>query len=509
MDSFTFNKKDIDQITETGHDLDQIQSHLRIFAKGAPFAHLDRPCTVGDGIRVLSVAHRQACLQANEIRGGQIKRIKFVPASGAATRMFKKLIHALNTGQFSADTIFFFNHIRKFAFYEDLKASLSKEDLNLDSLLGDDEPEPILRHLLMPEYLNYAGLPKGLIKFHAYGHRSRTAFEEHLAEAAEYAGCDDNTCALHFTVPPGHLERFNAFINEIRAEYEIRYKKRFFIDFSIQAPSTDTIAADLGNQPFRRPDGRLLFRPGGHGALIHNLNDLDADIVLIKNIDNVAHERFIGDIIEWKKILCGYFIILQDEIFNFLRQLHDLPLTGALIHQITKFLSDEMDIRLPENFQSLDMKAQQNHLIQLLDRPLRVCGMVENTGAPGGGPFWTHIPGHGLSRQIVETAQIDMADDHQRSILNRLAHFNPVDLVCGVKNWKGAPFDLHKFVDHGAVFIANKSENGQDLRALELPGLWNGAMAFWNTIFVEVPAGTFNPVKEVTDLLGPRHQPSS
>ena len=509
MNSSTFNKKDIAQIAETGHRLDQIESHLQQFKQGAPFARLDRPCTVGDGIRALSADERQACRKANETRGAQKKRIKFVPASGAATRMFKKLIAALNTRQSSSDTAFFFNHIQKFAFYEDLKTSLFQESLALETLLAHADQEPILRHLLTRNHLNYAGLPKGLIKFHAYGRESRTAFEEHLVEAAGYAGCRDNTCALHFTVPPAHKERFISFFNEIRAGYETRYKTSFSVDFSIQSAGTDTLALDMENQPFRLADGRLLFRPGGHGALIHNLNDLDADIVLIKNIDNVVHENYIADIIEWEKILCGYFISLQDQIFNFLSQLHHQPVTGPLIDQIAGFLTDEMDIALPENFQSADMKDQQKHLIRLLDRPLRVCGMVENTGAPGGGPFWTHIPGHGLSRQIVETAQINMDEAGQKSILNRLTHFNPVDLVCGVKNWKGKPFDLRKFVDHGAVFISSKSENGRDLKALELPGLWNGAMAFWNTVFVEVPAITFNPVKEVTDLLGPRHQPAS
>jgi len=508
MKSFTFSKKDIIQMTETGHDQDQIKSHLHLFEEGAPFARLDRPCTAGDGIRTLSEEERQACLQANETCGGDKKRIKFVPASGAATRMFKKLIAALNSGQPSADTAFFFNHIQKFAFFEDLKTSLLSEGLTLEALLSKADHAPLLRHLLTRDHLNYAGLPKGLIKFHAYKDRSRTAFEEHLVEAAGYAASRDNACALHFTVPPNHRERFASLFNKLRAEYEARFKTRLSVDFSIQDPATDTIAVDMKNQPFRLADGRLLFRPGGHGALIHNLNNLDADIVLIKNIDNVVHEGFIKDIIEWKKILIGYFLTLQDQIFNFLNLLHCQPVTGALIDQTSKFLTDELGIAPPDNFPAADMGDQQQILIRLLDRPLRVCGMVENTGAPGGGPFWANIPGHGVTRQIVETAQIDMADDEQKSILNRLTHFNPVDLVCGVKNWKGEPFDLRRFVDHGAVFISSKSENGRDLKALELPGLWNGAMAFWNTLFVEVPAITFNPVKEVTDLLGTRHQPA-
>lgn len=508
MNSFPFSEKDLAQITETGHDPDQIQSHLRLFASGAPFARLDRPCTIGDGIRTLSAGERQACLQANETCGTKKNRIKFVPASGAASRMFKKLITAFNTGRPSADTAFFFHHMRKFAFYKELEASLQEEKLKFETLLANADYNPILRHLLTRDHLNYAGLPKGLIQFHAYDDGPRTAFEEHLVEAAGYAGCGD-VRALHFTVPPDHRERFVAFLNKCRDKYETLYKTRFSVDFSLQAPRTDTIAVDMENQPFRLPDGRLLFRPGGHGALIHNLNDLDADIVLIKNIDNVAHESFVTDIIEWKNILCGFLILLQDQIFDFIRELNHSPPTGERITCISRFLKDEMDIRLPEDFQAADMEDQRERLIRLLDRPLRVCGMVKNTGAPGGGPFWTDIPGHGLSRQIVETAQINLADDHQKSILSRLTHFNPVDLVCGVKNFKGEPYDLQKYVDPGAVFISSKSENGRDLKALELPGLWNGAMAFWNTVFVEVPAITFNPVKEVTDLLGARHQPAS
>lgn len=508
MDSFPFSKEDLARIEVTGHDPDQVQSHLRLFAEGAPFARLDRPCAINDGIRSLSAGERQACLQANETCGGGKKRIKFVPASGAATRMFKKLITAFNTGRPSADTAFFFTHIRQFAFYKELEASLQKKNLSIETLLANADYPTILRHLLTRDHLNYSRLPKGLIQFHAYDDGSRTALEEHLVEAAGYAGGGD-VRALHFTVPPDHRERFIAFRNQICGKYETLYNKRFSIDFSVQAPRTDTIAVDMENQPFRRPDGGLLFRPGGHGALIHNLNDLDADIVLIKNIDNVPHESFVADIIEWKNILCGLLIRLQDQIFHFIKELNHSPLTREGITRITRFLKDEMDIRLPEGFQAADPEDQKKRLIHLLDRPLRVCGMVENTGAPGGGPFWADIPGHGLSRQIVETAQINLADDHQKSILSRLTHFNPVDLACGIKNWKGEPFDLLEYVDHEAVFISRKSENGRDLKALELPGLWNGAMAFWNTVFVEVPAITFNPVKEVTDLLEAHHQPAS
>ena len=513
MDQFNFSKKDIEQIKETGQTPDKINSQLSLFHRGTPFVKLDRPCTVDDGITKLSDEMIRQCMHLYETRRGGGKLIKFVPASGAATRMFKKLIHAYHAKQAGKDASIngalsrFMKNCHRFAFRNDLRSSLAKEGLRLDDLIADQDSEPILRHLLTQPYLNYAMLPKALIKFHSYPDHARTAFEEHLVEAAGYVRTDANDCALHFTVPPRHKERFVAFYEKIRTIYEKQRNTNYEVTFSTQKISTNTIAVDMQNRPFRLPDDSLLFRPGGHGALIHNLNQLTGDIVFIKNIDNVVHERFGAEITEWKKILCGNLIRLQQQIFDFLNQLHHNTLGNPLIENIRNFIKKELFIRLPQDFSAASDTKKQKILIRLLDRPLRVCGMVQNTGDPGGGPFWLQGPKDMSAPQIVEMSQINIDDPHQKSILNQLKHFNPVDLVCGIRNWQGKLFNLPDYVDHQAVFIANKSENGRDLKALELPGLWNGAMAFWNTVFVEVPKITFNPVKEVTDLLAPHHQP--
>ncbi|MBC2714718.1 MAG: DUF4301 family protein [Desulfobacteraceae bacterium] len=521
MNQVKFSKNDIEQIKKTGQTPGQIYSQLSLFHQGTPFVHLDRPCTVGDGIKRLPNDVAKQCIHLFETQGIKKKLIKFVPASGAATRMFKKLIHAYHTTQNSEQTqaamakkirndlSHFMNNCRRFAFYDDLKASVSEEKISLETLLAAQNSEKILRHLLTEKYLNYAMLPKGLIRFHSYENHTRTAFEEHLVEAGGYARTSANKCKLHFTVSPRHKKKFLTFFQKIQSNYEDQLGTNFDVSFSTQKLNTNTIAVDSQNRPFRLSDGHLLFRPGGHGALINNLNQLDGDIVFIKNVDNVAHGRLIDETIEWKKILCGYLMQLQQQIFNFLNQLHQQPISEAPALEITGFLKKKLSCRLPEDFKSASNKKKQKTLIHLLNRPLRVCGMVPNTGEPGGGPFWTKDNENNISLQIVEVSQIDTDDKHQKSILNQLTHFNPVDLVCSIKNWRDELFDLSEYVDHQAVFISNKSENGRDLKALELPGLWNGAMAFWNTAFVEVPKITFNPVKEVTDLLGAHHQPAS
>jgi hypothetical protein len=519
MDQIFFSKNDIDQIKKNSLTLEQINSQLSLLHRGTPFVNLDRPCTVGDGIQKLTPDKIKKCIHLYETRGLKKKLVKFVPASGAATRMFKKLIkiyHVLKQGDKKStstgsrgndDSSYFLDNCRRFAFYDDIKASFTKKGMDLEKLLTARNAEKILRHLFAENLLNYAMLPKGLIKFHSYDDHTRTAFEEHLVEAGGYARTESGDCTLHFTVSPVHRKKFLSFWQNIQSAYENQLDTRFDVTFSIQAMNTNTIAVDSQNLPFRLSDGRLLFRPGGHGALIHNLNQLDGDIVFIKNIDNVAHSRFITETIEWKKILCGYLILLQQKIFYYLKELHQNSITDSLIAEITEFTESELSRQLPDDFEKNPVVKKQKILTRLLDRPLRVCGMVENTGAPGGGPFWAKDDENNISLQIVETSQIDTDNEHQKAILNRLTHFNPVDLVCGIRNWQGELFNLSEYVDHQAVFISNKSEEGRDLKALELPGLWNGAMAFWNTAFVEVPKITFNPVKEVTDLLEIHHQP--
>ena len=469
MNQFKFSNSDMNQIKETGQTLDNINEQLNFFHQGTPFIKLDRPCTAGDGIKRLSADMIRQCISLYDTRGRKSRLIKFVPASGAATRMFKKLIHAYQreqAGETKNDvkdsTVIsalskFMDNCRRFAFHSDLEASLAKEGMRLDELIAGRNAEPILRHLLTEPYMNYAALPKGLIKFHSYENQTRTAFEEHLAEAAGYARTDADECMLHFTVPPKFQERFSLSYEKVRTEFEKQRGIRYQVTFSTQKISTNTIAVDMENRPFRLSDGRLLFRPGGHGALIHNLNQVDGDIVFIKNIDNVAHERFTTEMIEWKKILCGNLIRLQQQIFIFLHRLNHLPLDEALAKEIGDFLYKDLSIRLPADFSSASDGKKQKMLIHLLDRPLRVCGMVPNTGEAGGGPFWVRSNDGELTLQIVESSQIDFSDATQKEIFAKATHFNPVDLVCYVRDFKGNSFDLREFVDPSTGFISSKS----------------------------------------------------
>jgi hypothetical protein len=520
MEQFKLDNNDMAQIKAIGLTADQIHHQLSTLAHGAPYTHLVRPCTVGDGIWRLSKDQIHQALKLYETAATGKKLIKFVPASGAATRMFKHLtaayhrllsdapVSSASDGHADPKLIDFANNCHKFAFYETMERSLAQTGRHFGTLLADHNFLPILEHLTSDNWLDYTALPKGLIKFHRYGTDTRTAFEEHLVEGAGYARTREGGCAIHFTVSPQHQEKIVSFLEQSLPVYENRFKTRFHLSFSTQRNDTNTIAVDMENRPFRQPDGNLLFRPGGHGALIDNLNSLDADVVFIKNIDNVAHERYLSEIVEWKKILCGLLIEVQQQVFYFLEQLHGLPSSPESVEHITEFVQKTLSRALPDTFDAGTLESKQRILIDLLNRPLRVCGMVPNAGDPGGGPFWTKEANGETSLQIVETSQIDSDNPHQREIAGGATHFNPVDLVCGIKNWRNEPFDLSRYVDDQAVFIANKTEDGRQIKALELPGLWNGAMAFWNTVFVEVPPVTFNPVKEVTDLLKKGHQPA-
>jgi len=519
MEPLNLSDKDMAQINASGLTADQIHHQLSILAHGAPYTDLVRPCTAGDGIRRLSKDQIHQALKLYEASAPGKSLIKFVPASGAATRLFKHLTAAYHRllqstpalpaghGQTDQKLIDFGDNCHKFAFYEGLKASLARSGLNCETLLKDRQFLPILEHLVSENRLGCTTLPKGLIKFHRYGTECRTAFEEHLVEGAGYAGTKAGGCAIHFTVSPRHQGKIVSFLEQSLPAYETRFKTRFHLSFSAQKENTNTIAVDMEDRPFRQPDGSLLFRPGGHGALIGNLNDLDADVVFIKNIDNVAHERYLSEIVVWKKILCGLLIDIQNQMFDFLEQLHGRPSNPKLICQVSLFVQKTLSCELPGVFDAGTIESKQQILIERLNRPLRVCGMVPNAGDPGGGPFWTKALNGETSLQIVETSQIDMGNPQQQKISGGATHFNPVDLVCGIRNWRNEPFDLSRYVDDQAVFIANKTEDGRQIKALELPGLWNGAMAFWNTVFVEVPPITFNPVKEVTDLLREGHQP--
>jgi len=392
----------------------------------------------------------------------------------------------------------FVEELPRFAFHDELREAAG----------ADDEPAftSLLDALLGPAGLGYDQLPKGLLKFHAYPDRSRTPFEEHLVEAAEYACGADGVCRLHFTVSREHLERFRALFREVGEPYGRRLGARFEVAFSVQKPSTDTLAVDLENRPFRDEHGRLVFRPGGHGALIENLNDLGADLVYIKNIDNVQTDTARPLVSRWKRLLGGYLIKLEQRTREIVDRLESDSPPPDLLEQAFRFAETGLQVHLDGRTDRGSPEARRRWLLDRLARPIRVCGVVANTGEPGGGPFWVRDREGVVLPQIVETAQIDPHDSEQQAVLTRSTHFNPVDLVCGLRDAEGRPHDLRRFIDHDAVMISHKSHAGRDLKALERPGLWNGAMAGWNTVFVETPLEAFTPVKTVLDLLRPEHQ---
>ncbi|MFL6200975.1 MAG: DUF4301 family protein [Thermoanaerobaculia bacterium] len=487
-----FTPADLSQMAGLGIAPAEALRQIELFRNPPPFTRVLRACRVGDGIRQLSKASEPWLLARFEeaVRRGRIA--KLVPASGAATRMFKELLADLNDGaegEPSPEVRTFLENLPRFAFYEDL-AGVQTADRRT-----------ILEHLLTEKGLDYAELPKGLLEFHRYPDGPRTPFEEHLVEAADVTRDADGVCRLHFTVSPQHRERFEALLEEVRGRYERKLNCRFEVGFSHQQPSTDTIAVDPENRPFRQDDGTLLFRPGGHGALLDNLASLAErgwDLVLLKNIDNVVPDSRKPLVNGWKKALSGYLLALQERIFRILERLETDPAAALEETEASKLVEEELSRPVPAG------EDRRQFVIEALNRPLRVCGVVRNQGEPGGGPFWVADSHGNLSVQIVETAQID--PDVRQEMLAGSTHFNPVDIVCALRDRHGAPYDLHRFVDPTTVFISSKSHEGRPLKALERPGLWNGAMAGWNTVFVEVPDETFAPVKTVLDLLRPEHQ---
>jgi hypothetical protein len=513
-----FSEKDLQQIDEQGIDLNVIEHQIENFRKGFPFLNIVKAATINDGIIKID---SQKIQEYKEIFTQGIKEkevIKFVPASGAATRMFKDLFSFINEFDGSEKShqeleskkgpVFkFFQNIRQFAFYNDLKAAMAKNGESLETVLKNKEYVKVLKTLLLDEGLAYGELPKGLLKFHAYGENSRTPVEEHLVEGANYCRDKNNTVKIHFTVSPEHKNKFRVHVDESKGKYEKIYNVRYEISYSEQKSSTDTIAVDLDNQPFRNKDGSLLFRPAGHGALIENLNDIEADVIFIKNIDNVVPDRLKEETYNYKQALGGILLKFEEKVFGYMEEIAGKEdLDDAKIAEIEQFLQNELCILPPADYASKPKKDKLNYFRIKLNRPIRVCGMVKNEGEAGGGPFWAKNPDGTTSLQIVESSQINMDDPQQKEILQNATHFNPVDIICSVKNFEDEYFTLLQYRDPSTGFITKKSKDGRDLKAQELPGLWNGAMSDWNTIFLEVPIITFNPVKSVNDLLRNEHQ---
>lgn len=501
--------QDKELLKSKGISEEQIAEQLACFKKGFPYLKLSAAASVEKGILTPDTNEQKEYLDAWEgYRQTDKVVVKFVPASGAASRMFKNLFEFLGADYNVPQTSFekmFFEKIEDFAFYDDLNMACRKtvgEDV--PALLASGNYKAIVAALLEAAGLNYGALPKGLLKFHKYEDGNRTPLEEHLVEGALYAANKNGKVNVHFTVSPEHRTLFRTLVDAKAMAYAQKYGVNYNVTFSEQKPSTDTIAVDMENNPFRDA-GKLLFRPGGHGALIENLNDLDADVIFIKNIDNVVLDRLKGDTVLYKKLIAGVLVTLQQRAFAYLRLLDSGRYTHEQILEVLQFLQKQLYCKNPE-IKDLEDAELVIYLKEKLNRPMRVCGMVKNVGEPGGGPFLAYNSDGTVSLQILESSQIDMDDPAKKEMFEKGTHFNPVDLVCAVRDYKGHKFDLVKYVDKATGFISYKSKNGKDLKALELPGLWNGAMSDWNTIFVEVPLSTFNPVKTVNDLLREQHQ---
>jgi hypothetical protein len=499
---------DLQQFEKKGISPETIEKQIAHFREGFPFALLTTPATPGNGIMVLDDAGVSRYERLFNGKAMDYDITKMVPASGAASRMFKDLHAYLDDGQAEAGkaVMQFIENIRAFAFFPALKSVLAGDGYDIDSLIADGDYRRVIAGLLEDEGLGYANLPKGLLDFHTYPDGPRTPIEEHMAESIEYSRDSRGTAHLHFTVSPEHLDRFREKAQTASERIGSATGTRFNITYSVQKPSTDTIAVGMDNTPFRDGDGRIVFRPGGHGALIENLNDLDADIVFIKNIDNVVPDRLKQPTYIYKKVLGGLLIELKEWSSAYLKELEDGTANEDRLMEITDLMTNHMNIRFPGGFSHMEPEEKTAYLKSMLDRPIRVCGMVKNEGEPGGGPFWVTGSDGNTGLQIVESSQIDMDNPQQVEILKASTHFNPVDLVCSIKDHYGRKYDLHRFIDPQTGFISIKSKDGRELKAQELPGLWNGAMAHWITVFVEVPIETFNPVKTVNDLLRPQHQ---
>lgn len=494
------------KITALDKKVDGVQLQLESFKQGFPFLSLVGPATPARGIQVwekTQVQYYQSCFQR---KAAELDIVKFVPASGAASRMFKDLFSFLETDGDLAKNGFtqkFIENLQQFAFYQDLDVALQKEGESIASLLEKKAYKKLVAALLTETGLNYGNLPKGLLKFHAYADSNRCPAEEHLIEGIQYGVGRNKQVQIHFTVSPEHEEGFVKEINQHLPKLQEQTGLAFTLSYSHQKKSTDTIAVDEANEPFLEEDGSLLFRPAGHGALLENLNEVAADLIFIKNIDNVVPDRLKPVTKSYKMALAGLLLEVQARVFKALEALEEI--SSQSVSKAKEVYVSDLGGIIPPRLQNASLSEQASFFRAKLNRPIRVCGMVKNTGEPGGGPFWVQEKDGTQSLQILETAQIDLNNIESKRHFLASTHFNPVDLVCATRDYRGQAFDLLQFRDMNTGFITEKSKSGKVLKALELPGLWNGAMAHWNTLFVEVPLITFNPVKTINDLLREEH----
>ena len=502
-----FSEKDIEQLSAKGITTDRLEQQLNDFKTGFPYLKLKGPASIGGGIIAPSEGERSQYVETwNEYKANGHKIVKFVPASGAASRMFKDMFAFVDATYDVPTTDFekkFFENIDDFAFFDLLNSYLTTEmGKGIHQLMEEGKYKVVAEGML--KGLNYGNLPKGLLLFHNYSDGARTPMEEHLVEGALYAA-SDGKANVHFTVSHEHLDLFKNKVNDKLEGYSKHFGVDYNVTFSEQKPSTDTVAANPDGTVFRNDDGEMLFRPGGHGALIENLNEIDADVIFVKNIDNVVPDRLKSETVEWKQVIAGILVSLQKQAFKYLEVLEKGSYNRADLDEMASFVQNKLYC-VKTDIKALSDDEMAEYLKVKLNRPMRVAGVVKNVGEPGGGPFLAYNQDGTYSLQILESSQIDKSNEQYVKYFTEGTHFNPVDLVCAVKNYKGEPFDLPKYVDPSTGFISQKSKNGKELQALELPGLWNGAMSDWNTVFVEVPLGTFNPVKTVNDLLREQHQ---
>jgi len=516
-----FTEKDLQQIKQKGLEAKDVENQIDNFKQGFPFIKLVAAATPTHGLHSFSESDAKGLAIFFDENYKDYDLLKFVPASGAASRMFKHLFEFMlnytgsdaDIADYESDKGFnsvfnFFDKIENFAFYKQLQEILANDGFDLQRLIADKDFKIILEYFLTDKGLDYAAMPKGLLLFHNYPEGPRYSLEEHLVEAANYSTNSEKQSKIHLTVSPDHQFKFESAVEEKSPAFQDKYGVKYFVDFTQQMPHTDIVAVDMNNQPFRLDDGSLLFRPGGHGALIENLNQLESEIVFVKNIDNIVPDRLRETTYLYKKVIGGLLFKLQDQAFEYLDMLDDGNIEDSKIEEIKEFAQKELNIHISPAFIAYDKMDKIDFLFNKLNRPMRICGMVKNEGEPGGGPFWVQSENGEQSLQIVESSQMDLNNTNQKEIVANATHFNPVDLVCGIMDFNGNKFDLKEFVDPATGFISIKSMGGKDLKAQELPGLWNGAMANWITVFVETPIITFNPVKTVNDLLRNQHQPS-
>lgn len=513
-----FSDKDIAQIENKGISVAQVNGQVARLKNGMSYSNLVAAATIKKGIESFDENEIQNFIKLYESGQDELSIVKFVPASGAATRMFKFLFQFLKTFKPSKQSIKeyaerqndnliipFIDNLKMFPFYNEVIAEIKKVNPSFDSLSDDEKHLQFVKAMLDENGLNYSFLPKGLLPFHKYSDKAITAFQEHLFESTLYASSNGNA-NLHFTVSEKHHHYFSEVLHHIKENLEQKTNTTFNISFSYQKEATETVALTSDSSIYRTEDDSILFRPAGHGALLENLNDLDNDLIFIKNIDNIVVSDKNIEVSNYKKVLAGVLMDVQKEVFASLHKLDETNLTDSDFKLMALFLRYRLNVPIVLDFDSYTSEEKTVYLREKLNRPIRVCGMVKNEGEPGGGPFWVKDENGKVSLQIVEFAQIDFSRKGQQSLVYKATHFNPTDLVCGVKNYKGEKFNLLDFVDPEAAFITMKTQNGTDIKALELPGLWNGSMAYWNSVFVEVPLATFNPVKTVNDLLKPAHQ---